>query len=127
MVSADTVIPINNGFYTVDKLNTKQFVHGADGLTFLERIDYGREYGLIVITDHFEVTVDGKQNFITPEGPKRADKLFAGDEILTSNGFEPVLSVGNTEEIYDMFYVSTQDGTFQANGFYLTNNNELAG
>lgn len=123
MVAKDTVIPINNGFYTVDKLNPKQDIYGADGLTFLSRIDYAREYGIIVITDHFEVTVSADQHFITESGPKAASKLVAGDEIYTSNGYEPVSSVSNTEEIYDMFYVATQDGTFQANGFYLTNNN----
>lgn len=122
MVAKDTVIPINNGFYTVDKLNPKQDVHGVDGLTFLNRIDYAREYGIIIITDHFEITVSADQHFITAEGPKAAGKLVAGDEIYTSNGYEPVSSVSNTEEIYDMFYVATQDGTFQANGFYLTNN-----
>lgn len=122
MVGKDTVIPIKNGFYTVDKLNTNQNVYGAEGLTFLSRIDYAREYGIVIITDHFEVVVSADQAFITEFGPKNASKLVAGDEILTSNGYEPVLSVGNTEEIYDMFYVATEDGTFQANGFYLTNN-----
>lgn len=124
MVARDTVIPIANGFYTIEKLNAKQKIHGAEGLTFLHRIDYAREYGIIVITDYFEVTASGDQMFITDSGPKMARKLVAGDEVLTSNGYEPVLSVGNTEEIYDMFLLATEDGTFQANGFYLTNNEE---
>lgn len=122
MVAKDTVIPIKNGFYTIDKLNPKQDVHGANGLTFLNRIDYAREYGIIVTTEHYEVIVSADQQFIEEFGPKMAGKLMAGDKILTSEGYESVVSVGNTEEIYDMFYVATEDGTFQANGFYLTNN-----
>lgn len=122
MVAGDTVIPINNGFYTVDKLNSKQRIYGVEGLTFLSRIDYGRDYGIIVTTEHFEVTVTGDQMFFTEEGMKAAGKLTVNDEILTSAGYESVVSVTNTEEIYDMFYLATEDGTFQANGFYLTNN-----
>lgn len=122
MVAGDTVIPIKNGFYTVDKLNAKQDVHGAEGLTFLHRIDYAREYGIIVLTDYFEIIVSADQLFLTYSGPKMARSLMAGDEVLTSNGYEPVLSVNNTEEIYDMFYLATGDGTFQANGFYLSSN-----
>lgn len=122
MVSSDTVIPIKNGFYTVDKLNARQNVLGVDGPTFLGRIDYSREYGVIVTTAYFEITVTEDQAFLTDAGPKEASSLSAGDEILTSNGYEPVLRVSNTEEIYDMFYLMTRDGTFQANGFYLSNN-----
>lgn len=123
MVANDTVIPIKNGFYTVDKLNPKQEVYGVEGLTFLGRIDYRRDYGIIVTTEHFSVTVTGTQAFLTMDGPKEARHLSIGDEILTSNGFEEVADISNTEEIYDMFFLATEDGTFQANGFYLTNNN----
>ena len=122
MVASDTVIPIIGGFYTVDKLNSRQKIHGAEGLTFLSRVDYRREYGVIVTTEYFEVTVTPEQCFVTDEGPKRADKMSPGDSILTSQGYDTVTSVSNTEEIYDMFFLATEDGTFQANGFYLTNN-----
>lgn len=122
MVSGDSVIPINGGFYTVDKLNPKQKIHGSVGLTFLHRIEYCREYGVVVSTDYFEVTVSPEQLFITDSGPIRAKHLRIGDEIYTSNGYEPVVELSNTEEIYDMFLLATEDGTFQANGFYLTNN-----
>lgn len=121
MIAADTVIPIANGFYTVDKINSNQPIHGAEGMTFLTRIDYGREYGIIICTSHFEVIVTEDQMFITESGPKSAGELIPGDMLLTSNGYEIVMSISNTEEIYDMFFISTEDGTFQANGFYLTN------
>lgn len=122
MVSSDTVIPINNGFYTVDKLNAKQHIYGAEGLTFLERIEYSREYGIIVGTDHFEITVSPEQYFLTADGPVKASEIKIGHLLMTDADYSEVTSVSNTEQIYDMFFLATKDGTFQANGFYLTNN-----
>lgn len=122
MVAKETVIPIKNGFYTIEKLNEKQYIYGADGLTFLERITYTRDYGILVRTAHYEILVSRDQYFLTPEGFISATSLREGDLVLTDDNYSMVVEVENTEEIMDMFYLSTEDGTFKANGFYLTNN-----
>lgn len=122
MVARETVIPIKNGFYTVEKLNEKQDIYGKDGLTFLERITYTRDYGILVRTAHYEILVSRDQYFLTPDGFTSATDLREGDLVLTDDNYAMVVGVENTEEIMDMFYLSTEDGTFKANGFYLTNN-----
>lgn len=122
MVAKETVIPIKNGFYTVEKLNEKQHIYGKDGLTFLERITYTRDYGILVRTAHYEILVSQDQYFLTPDGFTSATDLREGDLVLTDDNYAMVVGVENTEEIMDMFYLSTEDGTFKANGFYLTNN-----
>lgn len=122
MVAKETVIPIKNGFYTVEKLNDKQHIYGVDGLTFLERITYTRDYGILVSTAHYEILVSRDQYFMTPQGFVSAIDLRPGDMVLTDDNYREVVRVENTEEMMDMFYLSTEDGTFKANGFYLSNN-----
>jgi hypothetical protein len=122
VVAKETVIPIKNGFYTVEKLNERQFIHGEGGLTFLERITYSREYGILVATDHYEILVSRDQYFMTPDGMVSATDLREGDLVLTDDNYKEVRKVENTEEIMDMFYLMTANKTFKANGFYLTNN-----
>ena len=122
MVAKETVIPIKNGFYTVEKLNERQDIYGKDGLTFLERITYTRDYGILVRTAHYEILVSRDQYFMSPDGFISATDLREGDLVLTDDNYSVVVGVENTEEIMDMFYLATEDGTFKANGFNLTNN-----
>lgn len=122
MVSSDTVITAQNGFFTADRINANQYVKGANGLTYLEQIKYSKGQGVLVETKHYSVIVSPHQKFFTTDGSIFGFQLFSEKPlVLTNDGeYEEVISLTPTEVI-DLLNIITRDGTFIANGLVLLN------
>lgn len=121
MISSESIIPINNGFVSVDRLEVNQSIHGKKGLTRLTLVHTHKHYGTIVETTHFSIVVSSGQLFITPKGNKKTSELKVGELILTSDDWKPITKIESPQQIYEFYHLVTDDGTYRANGFCLTN------
>lgn len=120
MIANDSVVPVKNGFYTVDRLNSKQLIYGKNGLTFLERVEYNRGLGILVETKYNSIIVSPHQKFVTEQGIVTASELTTEDYLLTSDDeYEQLVNKIHLKDVFDMFRPVTRDSTFKANGFVL--------
>ena len=120
MIANDSVVPVKNGFYTVDRLNSKQLIYGKNGLTFLERVEYNRGLGILVETKYNSIIVTPNQKFLTDNGIITASELSTEDYLLTSDDeYEQLVNKIHLKDVFDMFRPVTRDSTFKANGFVL--------
>ena len=118
MIEKESVIPVHNGFYTVDKVRPSQDTFGKDGLTYLKRIEQAQGIAILIQTKPYSIIVSPQQSVFTNSSTFRAEELSRDTEVLTDDGYQEV-DVTVLDGLHELYSLVTEDGTFKANGFIL--------
>lgn len=125
MVSNDSVIALDAGFVTANKVRLNEFAKGFESSSRIETTGGTKSDVLVAVsTKHFDILVTRDQLFCRFDGDEtgiEASDLLSGTALYTSNGDEIVTDAVTIVEETDVFYFKTKSGVFIANGFYLLN------
>jgi hypothetical protein len=125
MISSDSVIALDAGFVTANKVRLNELAKGFESSSRIETVAGTKSDVLtLVSTKHFDILVTCGQLICRFEGDEtgiKASDLLSGSTVYTSNGIEIVTDAVTITEETDVFYFKTKSGVFIANGFYLIN------
>lgn len=121
MISINSVITLQNGFVTIDKLNTNQFINVYEQhYSWLNSINFNLCKGILIETKYFDIVVSENQKFLSYDGsPVKAKNLCLSDTIKTVSGFDFITKLELLEDFVEMASLKTDSGLFTANGFIL--------
>lgn len=120
MIQNDSIVAIKDTFVSVERLDVGQMIQSLNGLTLLIRIEENNSSGFWLETQSFEIIVSPEQKFLTARDIyTKAKDLTVGQLVLTSDGFQAVRSIKETEGNFEMADLVTSTGNYKANGFIL--------
>ena len=122
MISLDSVVALTNGFVTVDKLNSLQYIKGEENDYWLKYVEHAMMKAVLLSTKAHDLICSYNQGVKSNGVFVPAIDLKEGDIIDTTYGQDILI---NRVELnyYDMVGLHMKSGHFLANGFILLREN----
>lgn len=115
---AGTMVATPTGENPMETLKAGDTVISFNGHTTVKALhDIGRRALIKIVLPTRQVITTLTQTFKTPDGIKTANALNAGDKVYTVDGYKPIVEIGKTGEMAEVYDLQLEnDGYFYANG-----------
>ena len=121
-VGEDTVITLEAGFVTANKVRAGEKAKDFNGFSPITDIEKNEQrYMLSISSPHFDILVTPTHHFCRYEGDEDgipANELREGDSVFTVNGEEKIVKITAQVGIFNVYNFKTNSGVYIADGFY---------